>query len=405
MNHSIKYILFSILSLLICSSLLAQTSEQKRQKLLMDFNWKFRPVDNVGAERISYDDAEWRMLNLPHDWSVEGDFSKDASAGGNGGYLPTGIGWYRRHFQISRGELNKKVWIEFDGVYMNIDVWINEHHLGHYPNGYNSFYYELTPYLKEGENVIAVKVDNSQQPNSRWYTGSGIYRHVWLVITDPLHISNWGVTVTTPQVSKESAIIEIKTKIENNYDNLRDGVLQTILLNKDGLEIAQTETSFSIESGKDSELIQQFVLKSPELWSIDSPVLYKVHSVVLDGKKKVDDVTTDIGIRKIEFDKDKGFFLNDEHIKMKGVCLHHDGGCVGAAVPERIWERRLQKLKEMGCNAIRTSHNPPHLSFWIFATGWVFLLWMKRLMNGKLVKGNLPIINISMNGANMIYSQ
>ncbi len=246
---------------------------------------------------------------------------------------------------------------------MNSDVWLNGHHLGNHPYGYTSFYYKLTPYLKEGENIIAVRVDNSLQPNSRWYSGSGICRNIWLVKTEPLHISHWGVYVTTPIVSKESTTVEIKTSIENNFKNLRSGILQSVLFNNDGKEIARSEKRFSLNPGKNIELTQQLEVISPKLWSIDSPILYKLHSIIFEGKNKIDNVITNVGLRKIEYDVNKGFFLNGEHIKMNGVCLHNDGGCVGAAVPIQVWRRRLEKLKERGCNAIRTSHNPPAPEF------------------------------------------
>lgn len=341
----------------------AAQNDQTRERLLMDFNWKFRLGDLQDAEQTSFDDSNWRILNLPHDWSIEGEYSKDEPTGSSGGYLPTGIGWYRRHFQMNREDLLRHIWIEFDGIYMNSDVWINGHYLGNYPYGYSSFYYQLTPYLIEGENIVAVRVDNSKQPNTRWYSGSGIYRHVWFVITDPLHIAHWGVYATTPSVTKKSAIINIKTNIENSYTNLKSGKLQNILFDSKSNEVSRTEGDFSVGAGNTFEITQQLEVASPELWSIESPSMYKLHSMIYDGNEMIDEVITDIGIRRIEYDIDKGFFLNGKHVKMNGVCLHHDGGCVGAAVPEKVWERRLKKLKEMGCNAIRTAHNPPAPEF------------------------------------------
>lgn len=366
MNHLLnlkKNVTAVIIFILFISADLFAQGETSRQRLLMDFNWKFQLGDQQSAEQTSYDDNNWRILNLPHDWSIEGEYNENEPTGGSGGYLPTGIGWYRKHFQINKEDLNKHIWIEFDGVYMNSDVWINGHHLGRYPYGYSSFFYELTRHLKSGENIIAVRVDNSKQPNTRWYTGSGIYRHVWLVKTDPLHIAHWGVYAVTPSVSEESATVDIKAKIENKSNSLRNGKLKKILLDGKGKEIVQTEIDFSLESGKTSELNQQLNVTSPDLWTLENPYLYKLRSVIYDGDNIIDEVTTDIGIRHIEYDVDKGFFLNGKHIKMNGVCLHHDGGCVGAAVPEAVWERRLKKLKEMGCNAIRASHNPPAPEF------------------------------------------
>jgi beta-galactosidase len=336
---------------------------ENRQRLLMDFKWKFQLGDQKGAEEISYDDVSWHTLNLPHDWSIEGSFSKDAPADGNGGYLPTGVGWYRKHFKISRDDLNKIIWIEFDGVYMNSNIWINGHHLGLHPYGYTSFYYDLTPYLNVGENIVAVRVDNSLQPNSRWYTGSGIYRNVWLVKIDPLHIAHWGVYATTPDVSKESAIVKVTTKIDNNYKLVKNGKLCSVIMDVSGNQVSENEIPFSIKPDQTIELNQQMIVKSPSLWSVNSPLLYKLYQTIVEGKNVVDDLATTLGIRKIEYDVNKGFFLNGEHIKMNGVCLHHDGGCVGAAVPIAIWKYRLNKLKEMGCNAIRTSHNPPAPEF------------------------------------------
>jgi beta-galactosidase len=341
----------------------AQEISQGRQRLLMDFDWRFQLGEQKGADSVSYDDSDWRVLNLPHDWSIEGEYGKDAPTGGSGGYLPTGIGWYRKHFRTPGMTPSKEVWIEFDGVYMNSDVWINGHHLGNHPYGYTSFYYDVTHYLNSGENVIAVRVDNSHQPNTRWYSGSGIYRHVWLDVIDPLHISHWGITVTTPLVSEESATADVRTVIANHTKEPRKGTLASTLISSDGRSVAHAERTFTLEAGRQTELNQVLKVQKPKLWTIESPVLYELHSEILDGKNQVDGVITNTGIRKIGYDVDKGFFLNGRHVKMNGVCLHHDGGCVGAAVPERVWERRLEKVKEMGCNAIRTSHNPPAPEF------------------------------------------
>jgi len=331
--------------------------------MLFNNGWKFLLDDMTNSEKVSFDDSKWHEVNLPHDWSIEGTYDKDAPTGGSGGYLPAGIGWYRNHFQIKKSELQKNISVEFDGVYMNSDVWINGHHLGNHPYGYTSFYYDLTQYLIEGENVLAVRVDNSRQPNSRWYSGSGIYRNVWLIKSEPLHISHWGVFVTTPKVSMKSAVMEVKTTIENHFNNLRKAALETILFNSGNNEVARTREEFSSQPGKNIELNQRLEIKSPELWSIETPNMYKLHSIIYDGKKIIDVVITNVGIRKIDYDVDKGFFLNGKHVKMNGVCLHHDGGSVGAAVPVQIWKYRLELLKNMGCNAIRTSHNPPAPEF------------------------------------------
>ncbi|MBN2213536.1 MAG: DUF4982 domain-containing protein [Bacteroidales bacterium] len=336
---------------------------QSRQKLLMDFGWKFIQEDQPDAQQFDFDDSRWRTLDLPHDWSIEGNYDKDAATGGSGGYLPTGTGWYRRTFSMPQGGNGKIIRIEFDGVYMNSDVWINGHHLGHYPNGYNSFYYELTPFMTNGKNVIAVRVDNSLQPNTRWYSGSGIYRHVWLVIVNPLHITHWGTFITTPAVNENEAKIRIQTTIKNNSKKPKTCLLQTRIIDNEKREAGNDNLRFEIQAGAAETLFQEIMVSGPQLWSVDSPFLYKTIQSVMEDNHIVDVCETSFGIRTLEYDADKGFFLNNRHIKMKGVCLHHDGGCLGAAVPVRVWERRLIKLKEMGCNAIRTAHNLPDPEF------------------------------------------
>ncbi len=362
---SVRNNLVLILSLLLLttSTIQGQKGNSVRERLSLDFNWKFQLGDQNSAEKISFDDSNWRILDLPHDWSIEGKYDENEPTGSSGGYLPTGIGWYRRSIEISENDLKKKIFIEFDGIYMNSDVWINEHHLGNYPFGYTSFHYELTPYLKTGKNIIAVRVDNSPQPNTRWYSGSGIYRHVWLTKKHQLHIAYWGVYVTTPVVTSDSAIVEVNTSISNRTGKDQNFFLESILKNSDGVVVTKTKTKLNIESENQETITQKLIVKTPQLWSVNSPNLYKLHTILIDDKNQIDEVVTKVGIRKIEFDKDKGFLLNDEHIKMNGVCLHHDGGAVGAAVPEKVWERRLKLLKEMGCNAIRTSHNPPAPEF------------------------------------------
>jgi beta-galactosidase len=350
--------------LIITGTLNAWSAEPLiRQHLQMDLNWKFIQSDVKGAEIENFDDTKWRTLNLPHDWSIEGEFKEDAITKGHGGYLPTGIGWYRKHLSLSSVGKDQQYWIEFDGVFMNSDVWINGQHLGKHPYGYTSFYYDLTHFIKKGENMIAVRVDNSMQPNSRWYSGSGIYRHVWLNITGPVHIGQWGTYITTPVADSSSATIIVRTSIENHYQVIKNIVLRSVVINESGKEIATLETPVSLSSSGKTDVEQNMQIASPALWSVDTPSLYRLQSSILDGTKLNDNFISTFGIRKIEFDKDKGFLLNGKHIKINGVCLHHDAGCLGSAVPEQAWRRRLQLLKEMGCNAIRTSHNPPAPEF------------------------------------------
>ena len=246
-----SFLLASIFFCALINSCFAQSST--RQRLLMDFNWKFSQTDSMGADKVQFNDSKWRVLNLPHDWSIESEFKQDAPTAGGGGYLPTGIGWYRRHFVLPKSAKGKSIWIEFDGVYQNSDVWINGKHLGHYPNGYMSFYYDLTPHVKNGENILTVRVDNSLQPNTRWYSGSGIYRHVWLNIANPVHIAQWGTYITTPKADSASAIVLVKTKIDNKNAGSKNLVLRSIVINKDGAEVARTDLQLAIHKQKQNK--------------------------------------------------------------------------------------------------------------------------------------------------------
>ena len=339
------------------------------------------------AINTNYNDAAWRTLSLPHDWSIEGAFSKDHPATTQGGALPGGIGWYRKAFTVPVSSQEKNVSVEFDGVYRNSEVWINGHYLGKRPNGYISFQYDLTPYLKFGteKNVIAVKADNSQQPNSRWYTGSGIYRSVRMVIKNKIAIDYTGSFITTSLFSFERGHWELYNK--NNLDSvfgdvhinaipITNGTKQSqkiflinTLYDAAGKKLAQQKSRvINLDAGSGlSTAIDRtdavWGVKNPVLWSVDNPYLYKVVSAVYKDNIKQDEITTTIGFRKFEFDREKGFFLNGHPLKIKGVCLHHDLGALGAAFNYRAAERQLQILKEMGCNAIRTSHNPPAPEF------------------------------------------
>ena len=346
------------LLIVISHTIYARIPRPARYHLLMDRDWKFILGDEKGAESTAYNDNAWRTLDLPHDWSIEGEFKKDEPTGGGGGYLPTGIGWYRKTFKLPSSVSGKQVSIQFDGVYMNSEVWLNGHLLGKRPNGYISFVYDLTPYLQKGNNVIAVRVDNSNQPNSRWYSGSGIYRHVWLNITNDVHIAQWGTYITTPDISAEAATVSIKTKVDNNGSDASNATLTSTIMDESGKQVAENTMPVSLAAKSSNDILQKIEVKSPVLWSVDEPHLYTMHSVVKSGSKIVDEFDSPFGIRKIEYSNVNGFMLNGKRLKMNGVCLHHDGGCVGAAVPIKIWQERLKLLKEMGCNAIRTSHNP-----------------------------------------------
>ncbi len=337
-----------------------RAADQPRQRLGADFDWKFIKGDPPGADKSDFDDSAWRAVNLPHDWSIEGPYTPSDPTGGSGGSLPTGIGWYRRTFTAPEIWRGKQVFVEFDGVYMNSDVWINGQHLGHRPSGYIGFEYDLTPCLKLGAaNVLAVRVDNSRQPNSRWYSGSGIYRHVWVTICEPVHVAHWGTYVTTPTVSTNSATVRIRTQVQNELSKRREITLVSQVVTAEGTVVATAESKKMIAAGTTHEFDQSAEVAQPRLWSLDAPNLYCVRTLVKTANNVMDDYETAFGIREINYDVNTGFLLNGQHVKMQGMCLHQDGGAVGAAVPIGIWERRLKELKDMGCNAIRMSHNPP----------------------------------------------
>jgi beta-galactosidase len=320
-----------------------------------DPDWRFSKGDFAMATMPAFDDSSWRTVNLPHDWSIEGPFGPDYGSGN--GFAPGGIGWYRKHFTLDEAHKGKAVVIEFDGVYCCGEVWINGQFVGGRPYGYSSFECGLTPLVKFGkdENVLAVRVDHSRFADSRWYTGSGIYRHVRLRITGKLAIAHGGTYITTPQVTKDSAIVRVETIVHNAYGQTKPFSLSLEVIGPDG-KGAGTATT---EAGSDRILIQQITISRPSLWSTESPNLYTLKSRVSVDSQVVDETETPFGIRAIRFDPDKGCFLNGRPLKLKGVCIHHDAGCVGAAVPDKILERRLRTLKEIGVNAIRTSHNPP----------------------------------------------
>jgi beta-galactosidase len=347
-----------VLGLLFASAPLSA----QRQHLSMDPGWRFTLGDPQGAEAPKFDDRQWRKLDLPHDWSIEGTPDQNAPAGGRGGYFPTGIGWYRKAFRMPAAGGGRQAWLEFDGVYMNSDVWINGFHLGHRPYGYSSFSYDVTAHLVSGVNVVAVRVDNSHQPSSRWYTGSGIYRHTWLTLVTPVHVARWGVYLTTPVADSSHAAVTVLTRVENAGAAHRE-TLRSAILDAGGQAVAHAETTFTLAGSGSQDIGQEIDVVAPKLWSVESPTLYTLRSEVVQDGKSVDVTNTSFGVRTIAYTADHGFLLNGKPVKMRGVNLHHDGGAVGAAVPERIWEYRLGLLKAMGVNAIRTSHNPPAPEF------------------------------------------
>ncbi|HKJ91681.1 MAG TPA: glycoside hydrolase family 2 TIM barrel-domain containing protein [Longimicrobiales bacterium] len=336
-------------------------SAQGRTTANFDAAWRFHRGDVPAARAGSFDDSGWRMLDLPHDWSIEGPFGPDNPAGARGGALPGGIGWYRKTFTVPASDRGKLLFIDFDGVYRDGEVWINGHDLGKRPYGYSSFRYELTPYLRYGAdaNVVAVRVDNAQQPNSRWYSGSGIDRHVWLVTTDPVHVAHWGTYITTPQVTSAAARVRMRTVLQNETSRDRPVTLRTVIYDEGGREVASASSDVHVPADATLEVRQGLSVPTPSLWSPDAPTLYHAVSRVQCGRRLCDDVTTPLGIRTFTFDARRGFLLNGQHVEIRGVCLHHDLGPLGAALNDRALERELEIMKQMGVNAIRTSHNPP----------------------------------------------
>jgi hypothetical protein len=344
-----------ILSITILSCLNLNSQQAGRNVSNFNFDWKFYKGNIANSQAVSLDDSGWRSLDLPHDWSIEGPFSKDNYS--CTGYLPGGIGWYRKSFVAPKNLKGEKIYISFDGIYNNSEVWINEKYLGKRPNGYISFQYDLTPWLKPGqENLVAVKVDHTLFGDSRWYTGSGIYRNVKLITIPAVHIKQWGVYYSAKEISAESATLSVRVTVQNEtVKTVKADVYNYLIFNDDTVAVGFGYVK--LNPSEETSIEEELKVIKPELWDVDNPALYNLVTV-LKGKKFIDNVSTPVGLRTIRFDADKGFSLNGKNLKLKGICMHHDAGALGAAVPKEEIARRLSILKEMGCNAIRTSHNP-----------------------------------------------
>ncbi|MCS3796201.1 glycoside hydrolase family 2 TIM barrel-domain containing protein [Niastella sp. OAS944] len=383
-------------SLLIILMLIASgaTAQKNNPGIPFDFNWRFALNDWPGAEQPEYDDAQWRLLDVPHDFSIEHPFDSANATGPGGGYAYSGIGWYRKHFKTSADLSGKKVWVLFDGVYRNSEVWINGHYLGIRPYGYSSFYYDLTGYLKPvgKENVIAVKVNTTEQPNSRWYTGAGIYRHVWLVAKSRLHIDQWGVFARTLKADNNNAGLNISIALSNDSNVDRSCTVVTKIIGAAGKEVGRALSNLNAIRGQ-LKIEQNISISNPVLWSVEQPNLYRLQVEVRAGGRLVDEYSMPFGVRTAHFDANKGFLLNGKHVKLKGVNNHHDGGPLGAAVLDATYKRRLQLLKSMGCNALRMSHNPPSPELLAFADSLGFLVIdeiFDEWMDGKTKAGYAP---------------
>jgi beta-galactosidase len=383
-----------------------QAAASPRDRRLFDFDWRFKPGDVSGAEAQAFDDAAWEKVDLPHDFMIEGKgqaivppggratgggrastlptdpegpFDPRSPGGNSVGYLNGGFGWYRKTFTLPETSRSRRVFVEFEGVYMNAEVWINGQSLGVRPYGYSTFEYDLTPHLRFGRdaNVLAVRV-NVQQPSSRWYSGAGIYRHVWLTETSPVHVAHWGTIVRTPTITDARASVEIRTTVQNDGTAAANAAVETAILDRDGRSVGQTSQAIAVISSPSRTMIQMvnatIQVDRPHRWSIDDPYLYTVVTRLRSNNSVIDEVRTPFGIRTVEFVEGKGLMLNGVHVPIQGVCLHHDLGALGAAAFDRGIERQLQIMKTMGVNAIRTSHNPPAPALLDFADRMGFVV-------------------------------
>ena len=331
--------------------LLFSLAGQARTRIQFDADWLFVLGDDSTMASPSYDDRGWRRLSLPHDWAIEGDFHVGNPSGASGGALPGGVGWYRKHFRLSAGSSDDRVLVTFDGVYMNATVYVNGHALGTRPYGYSTFEYDLTPYLdRSGENVLAVRVDNSDQPNSRWYSGCGIYRHVWLTTASPLRVAQWGVHAVAQWRKGDTWEVRVDVALHNDGPKAPQAKVRHQLLDPNGRVVARHE-------GRCQG--QVLTVRKPLLWDIYQGHVYQVVTEVVVGGKVVDRVSTPTAFRTFRFDAETGFWLNGRNVKINGVCEHHDFGALGAALDEDALHRKLTRLKAMGVNAVRSSHNPP----------------------------------------------
>jgi beta-galactosidase len=340
------------------------SAQSPRQVLAADSNWKFFPGDPADAAAPSFSDTAWRTVDLPHDWSIEGTPNEKNPSGSGGGFFPAGVGWYRKTFTAPPSWKNRRVSIEFDGVAENAIVYLNGKKLGIHPYAYTSFRFDLTPDLDfSKQNVLAVRVDNSEEPSSRWYMGAGIYQHVRLVVTEPVHISPWGVFISTPEVSGESAKIRIRTQLQNDSAKPADVSVRTTLFSAQGKPVAKAQSQQRLGAGTHEETSQDIVLAHPDLWFPESPTLYRAVTEVVQAGKTIDQVNTNFGVRTLAWSVDKGLMLNGKSVKLTGGSVHHDNGPLGAAAFDRAEERKVELLKAAGFNAVRTAHNPPPPAF------------------------------------------
>lgn len=341
-----------LLGLLVCTVVQAQVSFGEAKKF--NENWLFSLSDDSLSTSASYNDSKWRKLDLPHDWSVEGQLSPSLAS--CTGYLPGGIGWYRKHFQVT--DKAARHYIYFEGAYNRSEVYLNGHLLGKRPNGYISFMYDMTPYLKEGDNVLAVRIDHSRYADSRWYTGSGIYRDVWMISAPDIHFAQWGIGWHATSLTDKQAVVAVDMEVEKHVKAAGALEVSAALYDAEGTLVAQGCKKVADKAEGITKETVSLKVKKPRRWNLDVPYLYTLKTELLCDGKRIDGSSTSVGLRTLKFDANKGFALNGKWMKVKGVCLHHDAGVLGAVVPPEVWERRLRNLKEIGVNAIRMSHNP-----------------------------------------------
>lgn len=375
---------------LLLTLVLNLSAQSPRQITSFDADWSFFLGDEPNASSPAFDHASWRVLDLPHDWSIEGQYDMNHPTGRGGGYLPAGIGWYRKTFPSPSSLKGKHTFIEFDGVMANSEVWINGQHLGKRPYGYTSFRYDLTPHLKPAgqSNSLAVRVDNSDQPASRWYAGAGIYRHVRLVTVNPVHVDHWGVFITTPEVTADQATVDVAIDVKNLDTKATTVTVQTTLKGQDGRSIASTPSKLTIKAGETANTKLRITVDKPQRWDIDQPNLYTAITTIMSDNKAIDEITTPFGIRSFHFEAATGFYLNGVNRKILGVCLHQDGGPLGVAVPLAAWERRLKALKAIGVNAIRAAHNPMDPGFYDLCDRMGFLVMNETFDTWTVAKPN-----------------
>ena len=363
---SLRTLAGCLCALLLACSMPAEARKPVRTRTNIDAQWKFQKGDVPSAQEAAFDDAAWRTLDVPHDWAIEDDYDEHSPVLRGGGYLGGGIAWYRKELRLDRSYRGKRICIEFEGVQANSDVWCNGTLLGHRPMGYLPLYYDITDLVHTDgtPDVIAVRVDNTAQPASRWYTGAGIYRHVYIHAFDPLHIERWGVFVYASDVSAGQATVSVESAVVNESATPRQFTLRTTLTAPSGRKTVTRAQTLEVNPGDTVRSIQSVQVPDPELWDIDSPNIYEAVTTVSTGRKVIDEQVDRFGIKESHFESETGFWLNGRNIRVLGACVHNDGGAVGSAVPASVWERRIKLLKEAGCNAIRGAHCPMDPAFY-----------------------------------------